>query len=79
MLKNLDLNGIIMHWVLNLEQKLTIQTVKKKKKKSRNTRKNISTDQSRIWNMVENWQFNNSANDNSRTAFLIGYLHDEKK
>ena len=29
--------------------------------------------------MVENWQFNNSANDNSRTSFLIGYLHDEKK
>ena len=29
--------------------------------------------------MVENWQFNNSANDNSKTSFLIGYLHDEKK
>ena len=51
----------------------------KKKILSRNTRKNISTDQSRIWNMVENWQFNNSANDNSKISFLIGYLHDEKK
>ena len=29
--------------------------------------------------MVENWQFNNSANDNSKISFLIGYLHDEKK
>ena len=50
-----------------------------KKILSRNTRKNISTDQSRIWNMVENWQFNNSANDNSKISFLIGYLHDGKK
>ena len=46
---------------------------------SKNTRKNISTDQSRIWNMLPTGQFNNSANDNSRILFLVGYLHDEKK
>ena len=29
--------------------------------------------------MVKNWQINNSANDNSRLSFLVGYLYDEKK
>ena len=46
---------------------------------SKNARKNISTDQSRVWNMQPTWQFNNSANDNSRISFLVGYLFDEKK
>ena len=29
--------------------------------------------------MQPTWQFNNSANDNSRILFLVGYLYDEKK
>ena len=29
--------------------------------------------------MQPTWQFNNSANDNSRISFLVGYLYDEKK
>ena len=29
--------------------------------------------------MLPTWQFNNSANDNSRILFLVGYLYDEKK
>ena len=29
--------------------------------------------------MQATWQFNNSANDNSRISFLAGYLYDEKK
>ena len=29
--------------------------------------------------MLPNWQFNNSANDNSRIPFLFVYLYDEKK
>ena len=52
--------------------------IKKKIFLSKNTRKNISTDQSRVWNMLSTWQFNNSANDNSRISFSVGYLHDKK-
>ena len=29
--------------------------------------------------MEPTWQINNSANDNSRLSFLVGYLYDEKK
>ena len=29
--------------------------------------------------MESTWQINNSANDNSRLSFLVGYLYDEKK
>ena len=29
--------------------------------------------------MQPTWQFNNSANDNSRISFLVGYLFDQKK
>ena len=29
--------------------------------------------------MQPTWQFNNSANDDSRISFLTGYLYDEKK
>ena len=29
--------------------------------------------------MQTTWQINNSANDNSRLLFLVGYLYDEKK
>ena len=73
-----------VEWYHNaLDFKFEIKIDDKKFKKiffyPKNTRKNISTDQSRVWNMQPTWQFNNSANDNSRILFLVGYLYDEKK
>ena len=67
-----------------LDFKFEIKIDRKKTKKKiffyrKKTRKNISNDQSRVWNMQPTWQFNNSANDNSRISFLVGYLYDEKK
>ena len=52
---------------------------KKKKKLSKNARINICTDQSRVWNMLPIWHFNNSAKDKSRISFLVGYIYDVKK
>ena len=46
---------------------------------SKNTRKSISTDHSRIWNMLPSWQPNGSINDKSRLLFLVGYIFEEKK
>ena len=71
-------------WNLNalcfkFEIKIDSEKIKKKIFLLKNTRKNISTDQQRVWNMLPNWQFNNSANDNSRIPFLFVYLYDEKK
>ena len=49
--------------------KFEIKIDGKKKKLSGNTRRNISIDQSRIWNMQATSQIDNSANDNSRLLF----------
>ena len=38
------------------------------------TRQKIWIDESRVWNMKNTWQKNNSAKDNSRLTFLEGYL-----
>ena len=68
-------------WVQNaLDFKFAIKIDNKKKKKlSKNTRKNISTDHSRVWNMLPSWQPNGSINDKSRLSFLVGYIFEEKK
>ena len=68
-------------WVQNaLDFKFAIKIDNKKKKNlSKNTRKNISTDHSRVWNMLPSWQPNRSINDKSRLSFLVGYIFEEKK
>ena len=44
---------------------------------SKETRKKIVLDESRIWNMKIKWQKNQSGVDNNRLSFLIGYLYNE--
>ena len=46
---------------------------------SKETRTFVQTDESRIWNMLPNWKFNNSSTDKSRISFLVGYLDNNQK
>ena len=48
------------------------------KKLDRLTRKKNCIDESRVWNMKNIWQKNNSARDNSRLTFIEGYLYNEQ-
>ena len=56
------------------EIKIDGKKILKKGFLSRNTKKGITTHQSRVWNMQPTWQFNNSGNDKSRILFLVRYL-----
>ena len=53
------------------EIKIDNKKIKERIFLSKNTRKNISTDHSRICNMVPSWQPNGSINDKIRLSFLV--------
>ena len=58
--------------------KQTIKKIEKRLTLDRLTRKKICIDESRVWNMKNTWQKNNSARDNSRLTFSEGYLYNEQ-
>ena len=54
------------------------QKIEKRLTLDRLTRKKNCIDESRVWNMKNTWQKNNSARDNSRLTFSEGYLYNEQ-
>ena len=64
----------------NYEIKIQNSEIIKKltlKKKKNNKRRDIQVDESRIWNMLPNWNTNNNISK-SIISYSVGYLFDEK-